>query len=120
MWYSLVAFKQTGAEEVAATVKADRSSPWFSGHFPDDPILPGIAQVIMVAEVIAQLRQENLCMNGLSRVKFRKLVRPGDYLDIRASADKKKNHYQFEITSQNDIICSGIIILNTHNSTSES
>jgi hypothetical protein len=45
-----------------STVWADAyigaASPWFSGHFPDEPILPGIAILSMVSEVIRQVASE--------------------------------------------------------------
>lgn len=109
--YALTALRRTGTNEMSAKVTINRSSPWFSGHFPGDPILPGIAQLDMVTEVISVLRQEKLILTGLSRVKFRKLIRPGKPMDIHAAADKKDNHYTFRITCQGEAVCSGMMIL---------
>ena len=96
---------------MAAKVRADSSSPWFSGHFPDDPILPGIAQLKMVVELIATSSEEELRLTGISRVKFRKIVRPGDQLDVFATPGKLKNNYNFRILIENEEVCSGVMSL---------
>lgn len=95
---------------MAARVTTDGDSPWFSGHFPDDPILPGIAQLEMVADLIAASSENNLRMTGLSRIKFRKIVRPGELLDIHAAPGNKKDQYAFRITSSNEEVCSGTML----------
>ena len=101
--------RQLPNDELAAQVTTDRQSPWFSGHFPDNPILPGIAQLKMVADLIAASREDDICLTGLSRIKFRKIVRPGELLDIHATFVKIKEQYMFRITSGNDEVCSGVM-----------
>ncbi|MBU1568883.1 MAG: hypothetical protein KJ630_25070 [Proteobacteria bacterium] len=93
--------------ENTTSVITENNSPWFSGHFPNNPILPGIAQLKMVVDVITKLGADNVCLTGLSRVKFRKIVRPGEQLDIQVTRSNTENHYTFRITSGNEDVCSG-------------
>lgn len=95
--------------KIVASVTIDGGSPWFSGHFPGDPIFPGIAQLKMVADLVAKSGAENVSLTGLSRVKFRKIVRPGDVLDIQAICGRNDKQYNFKITSGNQDICSGLM-----------
>ncbi len=90
---------------VSVTIAAN--SPWFSGHFPGDPILPGIAQLKMVTDLIAKSTQGTSRMTGLSRVKFRKIVRPEEVLDINVTCGNKADQYNFKITSAGEDVCSG-------------
>lgn len=101
--------KQLPKDELTARVTTDAQSPWFSGHFPDNPILPGIAQLKMVADLIAASRNEDMHLSGVSRVKFRKIVKPGEILDIHATFVQIKEQYMFRITSGNDEVCSGVM-----------
>jgi len=101
---------QMQENEIAARVITDAQSPWFSGHFPDNPILPGIAQLKMVADLIAASRDDGMHLTGLSRIKFRKIVKPGEILDIHATFVQIKKQYVFRITSGNDEVCSGVIL----------
>jgi len=96
--------------KMVAKVRTDSNSPWFSGHFPGDPILPGIAQLNMIVDLIAKSGEENFCITGLSRVKFRKVVRPGELLDISVTRGNKKNQYIFKITSGSEDVCSGLML----------
>ena len=110
MWYSFVEVIQQEKDEIIARVTTDTRSPWFVGHFPDNPILPGIAQLKMVADIIGASRADDLRMTGLSRVKFRKIVRPGDFLDIHATPGTLQDQYAFRITSNNEDVCSGMML----------
>ena len=86
-------------------------SHWFSGHFPDNPILPGIVQLKMVADVIALARQERLWIKRLHRVKFKRIVKPGEQLDIRVAATDTGALYSFRITHATEDVCSGTMSL---------
>ena len=100
--------------KTSATVTTSGNSPWFSGHFPNNPILPGIAQLKMVVDLIKKSTRESICLTGLSRVKFRKIVRPEEQLDLQITAENKEGSYLFKITSGNEDVCSGKIHF-THN-----
>jgi len=111
MWYSYITAKRDRDNAVVAQVTTDLQSPWFSGHFPNDPILPGIAQLNMVTETISKVLQIDLSLQTVTRIKFKKIIRPGDVLDIHAMAGKKENHYSFKITSEQQEVCSGRLVL---------
>lgn len=68
--------------------------PWFAGHFPGDPVLPGV----LVAETLAQAAAllhlaahpdragETVYLAGLDGIRFRRIVRPGDTLRAEVTA----------------------------------
>lgn len=89
------------------SIMITEESHWFSGHFPDNPILPGVAQLKYVVDLISSYYGTNLHIGGLSRVKFRKIVHPGELLNIEVTPTDKKNHYIFSLTSGNEDVCSG-------------
>jgi 3-hydroxyacyl-[acyl-carrier-protein] dehydratase len=101
-------------DEIFGSETIAEDSPWFSGHFPNDPILPGIAQLKMVLDLIAKSSSGSLCMTGLSRIKFRKIIKPEQRLDIHVTPGKKEDQYIFKITSGNDDVCSGWMFLTPH------
>lgn len=117
VWYSFVNKQTSPGGEILAQATADKDSPWFAGHFPGDPILPGIAQLAMVSDLLAEMAGNNVSIQSISRVKFRKIIRPGDLLDIQATLDNNKALYTFRITSDGDIVCSGMIHFETKNTT---
>ena len=65
--------------EALAYVPTD--SAWFLGHFPNEPILPGIALVDMAEQAIIQdtvAKGEEITFEALKRVRFTQPVRPGE------------------------------------------
>jgi 3-hydroxymyristoyl/3-hydroxydecanoyl-(acyl carrier protein) dehydratase len=111
MWYLLLDLEIPKPNDIKARVMVNEDSPWFSGHFPDRPILPGIAQLKMVADVIALARQERLGIKRLHRVKFKRIVKPGERLDIHAAATNAGPLYSFRITHDTEDVCSGTMSL---------
>ncbi len=66
------------------------NEPQFQGHFPDQPILPGVllceafAQVagIIALSAYPDMAGKAVFLLGLDKVRFRKPVRPGDRVVI--------------------------------------
>ncbi len=83
-------------------------SPWFSGHFPDDPILPGIAQLAMAFEAVKHLAGEDIKITGVKKVRFKQIIRPNDRLTIRVSPTQSDT-YAFRILLKGELACNGIL-----------
>jgi 3-hydroxyacyl-[acyl-carrier-protein] dehydratase len=111
MWYSYISAEFDNNNTIIAKVTTNEASPWYDGHFPDDPTLPAIAQLNMVTETIAKVLQKDLSLQSLTRIKFKKVIRPGNILDIHAMTGKKENQYSFKVTSEHQEVCSGRLIL---------
>lgn len=67
------------------------NEPFFQGHFPENPIMPGVLIVEAMAQVgaVAILSLEEYkgrlaVFTGIERMKFRKQVIPGDTLIMEA------------------------------------
>jgi len=74
------------------------NEPFFQGHFPDKPIMPGVLQIEAMAQLSGALllrKAENVdklaFLMSLDNVKLRKTVVPGDQLRIEAEAIKVKS-----------------------------
>ena len=69
------------------------NEPYFEGHFPEDPTMPGVLIVESMGQVASVLLGIKLGMEqgnkiafltGMDKVRFRKPVRPGDQLITKA------------------------------------
>lgn len=76
-------------ESIVALKNVTVNEPYFTGHFPENPIMPGV----MILEALAQTGGllfdigERLCVLArIDNVKFLGAVRPGDQLVLRADA----------------------------------
>ena len=54
--------------------------PGFDGHFPDNPLLPGIAQIMAVVQTVCHDRAGTL--HEVKRCKFTRPVQPLERLNI--------------------------------------
>ena len=100
-------------------IEVRQDSAWFCGHFPGDPILPGIAEIEMVLVLLEKHFGQPVRLRRLGRIKFKKIVRPGETLDIQAGAGNKENVYGFRIVSAGEEVCAGMITLAPPATTSE-
>ncbi|HBT48996.1 MAG: 3-hydroxyacyl-[acyl-carrier-protein] dehydratase FabZ [Caldanaerobacter subterraneus] len=73
------------------------NEPFFQGHFPDNPIMPGVLIVEALAQVagIAVMNVEKFkgklgLFAGIDKCRFKKVVRPGDQLILEVSIDSIK------------------------------
>jgi len=71
----------------------------FQGHFPDKPVFPGVLIVEAMAQTASALVVETLELVGknplvyfmsLEATKFRKLVEPGDQLELHIDLIRKR------------------------------
>lgn len=74
-------------------------SPFFAGHFPGQPILPGIAHLALVAgdRPLAEVRV----------LKLRKPVLPGDVLDL--TLEETDGVVRFEIRRGEEVVSNGVV-----------
>jgi 3-hydroxyacyl-[acyl-carrier-protein] dehydratase len=78
--------KEIGEAEVVAHYRTKKDHAIFAGHFPGNPILPGVVQVEMMAQAttfIVLLLQENhesmdleVALLGIDEARFRKPILP--------------------------------------------
>lgn len=60
----------------------------FQGHFPGDPVLPGVAQLLDLAlDRVHALWPELGQPRRVTRLKFRQKIGPGDELEVRLERD---------------------------------
>lgn len=82
---------------------------WFEGHFPGQPVLPGIAQVHLAAQWAAQLWDWEPHGANLSQLKFRQILRPGDVVHLKLTRDLVKQRLVFAYEIGETVASQGII-----------
>jgi 3-hydroxyacyl-[acyl-carrier-protein] dehydratase len=86
------------AERIVGIKNVTVNEPFFMGHFPDFPVMPGVLIVEAMAQVAGVLVLKQIpdrtstlvLLAGIDNAKFRRPVRPGDQLRIEMKVVKKK------------------------------
>lgn len=89
------------AESIKAYKNLTANEEFFNGHFPGQPIMPGVLQVEALAQAGAIMLMsqsedpENTLMvfTGINKCKFRKQVVPGDQLMLEVKLGSKKRNF---------------------------
>jgi len=86
-----------GADELVAVKNVTINEPFFQGHYPENPVMPGVLQLESMAQAAGILMLRRTANDGRTpffmsadKVKFRKPVRPGDQIVINAKITKSR------------------------------
>lgn len=91
----------TEGEALTAIKNVTFNEPYFNGHFPGNPVMPGVLQLEAMAQAAGALMLKHISSEGkiaffmsCDKVKFRRPVIPGDQMKIFV---KIKKHRGFKI-----------------------
>ena len=75
-------------DEIVALKNVTINEPFFNGHFPEYPVMPGV----LIMEALAQEENKGKLVfyAGMDKVKFKKQVVPGDQLIMTAKFVKRR------------------------------
>ena len=84
---------------ITALKNVTMGEPFFQGHFPGEPVMPGVLILEGLAQagaVLAYMSTDSIdgklvFFAGLDNVRFRKVVRPGDQLIFKLELTRQKS-----------------------------
>ncbi len=96
------------------------NEPFFQGHFPGRPIMPGVLLIEAMAQVGGVLVFKSggtvgktiMYLTGVEEAKFRKPVVPGDQLVIEIDVIKKRPPFwkmQGKAFVENEVVCEAVV-----------
>lgn len=101
------------AESARLLLHINGALPWFRGHFPGQPILPGVAQLDWVMHYATTLLAPGWQFAAVENIKFQQPVQPGQSLWLQLSWLAEKGQIAFSYQRQEDgsMVSSGKISL---------
>ncbi len=109
-------------EYIAGYKNVAANEPYFAGHFPNRPVMPGVLMLEALAQIGAifahsstggaDSRKSLIVFSGADNVRFRKIVIPGDVLRLEMRYHSHRSSYwkmQGTVTVEGDVVCEALI-----------
>ena len=78
------------------------NEPYFAGHFPGNPVMPGVLIIEALAQVgavamlgLPEWKGKTAYFAGIEKARFKKMVKPGDVLFLETKIIKVKGPIGF-------------------------
>ncbi len=101
---------EKNSNELTALTNVTMNEEFFQGHFPGNPVMPGVLIVEALAqgcEVLLDNDRSALKLSQIKKARFREMVKPGDQLTIKVKR-KLKDEFIFKTEAyiQDKLVCS--------------
>jgi 3-hydroxyacyl-[acyl-carrier-protein] dehydratase len=89
--------------KIKTTKEISPDEPFFKGHYPGNPIMPGVlicesifqTGAILLSSIIGYIGDGIPVLTRINNAKFKNMVKPGDLLDIEAELVEKVSNAFF-------------------------
>lgn len=80
----------------------------FKGHFPNQPIYPGVGQIGFIQKFALQFWTDLLWCNGYEQLKFQQVIKP--YTVVTLKLTRKQHKVSFELVQNDQTMASGRLL----------
>ena len=86
-FYKVLSEEKTSDSKYMITILVNEKHEVFKGHFPGNPIMPGVCMIQIIKELTEKITQETLMIQTLANVKFMALINPEKNSELRLDLD---------------------------------
>ncbi|PJB15214.1 MAG: 3-hydroxyacyl-ACP dehydratase [Flavobacteriales bacterium CG_4_9_14_3_um_filter_32_8] len=97
-FFTITTLEQTDGV-ILSTIKIDASHQIFEGHFPNNPITPGVVQIQLVKELLEKTFNQTLFLKEIGRCKFLAILNPNENAEILIKIDFTKEDGIIKVTA---------------------
>lgn len=82
-FYTLENYQKTDDGNFSANIKLNENHEIFKGHFPGNPVTPGVCMMQIVKELTEEFTGKKLFLKSASNVKFMAIINPFETPDLQ-------------------------------------
>lgn len=86
-FYTLQSYEQAENGSFTAYISLNKDHDIFKGHFPGNPVTPGVCMMQIVKELSEEFTGLNLFLKSASNVKFMAIINPFETPDLTLQLD---------------------------------
>lgn len=86
-FYSLETYEKADSGSFIAHIKLNEDHDIFKGHFPGNPVTPGVCMMQIVKELTEEFTGKKLFLKSASNVKFMAIINPFETPDLKLQLD---------------------------------
>lgn len=70
-------------------ISLNPAHPIYQGHFPGNPVVPGVCQLRIITEIISQITRKEIRLLEADNIKFLSMINPEEYPDLTVDCQIK-------------------------------
>jgi len=82
-----------GSSQYRFELQINRGHEIFKGHFPGQPVLPGVCQIEMVKELVEASLGRKVRLNQASNIKYIEIVNPNEHDEVVMEINIQERDY---------------------------
>ena len=86
-FYKVLSEEKTSDSKYTITILVNEKHEVFKGHFPGNPIMPGVCMIQIIKELTEKITKQTLMIQTLANVKFMALINPEKNSELRLELD---------------------------------
>ena len=86
-FYKVLSEEKTSDSKYIVTILVNEKHEVFKGHFPGNPIMPGVCMIQIIKELTETITKSRLVIQTLANVKFMALINPEVTPELRLELD---------------------------------
>lgn len=86
-FYKVLSKEKTTDSKYSITILVNEEHEIFKGHFPGNPIMPGVCMIQIIKELTEKITESTLMIQTLANVKFMALINPEKNPELRLELD---------------------------------
>ena len=86
-FYKILSEEKISDSKYIFTILVNEKHDVFKGHFPGNPVMPGVCMIQIIKEISESIIKSSLLMQTLTNVKFMALINPEMTPELRLELD---------------------------------
>jgi len=92
-------YSKDNSDEFNVFIELNEEHKIYKGHFPGNPIVPGVCIIQMIKEIMSELFNKKLFLNQGSNIKFISMIKPeiNKMLNVNYKVKNDDDAYQLNV-----------------------